>query len=50
VITRYLRHCTFKKDFMGTPAGTQSEIETIMMHEIQNGKIVKQYTQFGRAG
>jgi predicted ester cyclase len=50
VVTRYLRNVTFKKDFMGTPAGSKAHIETIMIHKIQNGKIVEQYTQFGRIG
>lgn len=50
VITRFVSSVTHVKDFMGMPDGAQAEVETIMMHCVQNGKIVEQHSQGGRIG
>ena len=48
VITRFEADGTTIKDFMGTPAGTSSQVETLMIHRIQDGIIVEQHAQGGR--
>ncbi len=50
VVTRLVGVGTNAKDFMGMPAGTQAQMETIIMQRIENGKIVEQYGQSGRIG
>ena len=47
VITRFVSQGKVLKDFMGVPAGTENQVETIMMHLIQNGTIVEQHAQGG---
>jgi predicted ester cyclase len=48
VVTRFLSTGTHTKEFLGTPAGAHVHLETIMMHRVQNGKIVEQHTQGGQ--
>ncbi len=50
VITRFLSTGTNTKNFMGMPAGTHARTEVIMMHRVQNDKIVEQHTQGGQVG
>jgi predicted ester cyclase len=47
VVTRAVNTIYYKKEFMGVPAGQQQRVETIMMHKIENGVIVKQHGQGG---
>lgn len=47
VVTRFLSSGIHKKDFMGTPAGKEVHIETIMIHHIQDGQMVEQRSQGG---
>ena len=50
VVTRIEMDATNVKAFMGMPAGAHAQVETIMMHRIENGIIVEQHSQGGRIG
>lgn len=48
VVTRMLHVGTAVKDFMGQRAGVSAKMEIIVMHEIQDGKIVASHGQGGQ--
>jgi hypothetical protein len=48
VVTRFVSAGTNIKDFMGMPVGMYVQMEMILMHQIQNGMIVKQHAHGGR--
>lgn len=48
IVTRMLHNGTPVKDFMGYPAGTPAKMEVIVMHKVQDGKIVESHGQGGQ--